>query len=103
MNGGGELANNGEVKNLLFKYGYTIRPTTPAFSFQNSPGERPYSNIGTYKLWPFTFNYYLQICDLLPHSDRGILFEHFTGQRGDVRHMRTFGCTVVDKRNVKLD
>jgi hypothetical protein len=53
------------------------------------------------KLWPYAFNYYLQICGLLTHGDRGVHFEGFTGQSGDVRRMWTFGCPVVPKPPVK--
>jgi hypothetical protein len=46
MDGRGELANNGDVQKLLAHRGYTLRPTAPASSFQNAPGERPHQDIG---------------------------------------------------------
>jgi hypothetical protein len=65
MDGGDELANNGDVQKLLAHHGYTIRPTYPSSSFQNAPGERPHQDIGVglkimlrganleNKFWPF--------------------------------------------------
>jgi hypothetical protein len=107
MDGGGELANNGDVQKLLAYHGYTIRPTAPASSFQNAPGERPHQDIGAglqvmlrgsnleKKYWTFAFKYSLQISDVLPHGDRGVPFERFTGQRASVKKYRTFGCLVI--------
>eukprot|EP00957_Ditylum_brightwellii_P164469 12521842-Ditylum_brightwellii.AAC.1 len=43
---GSELGRNVEVKKLLTKYGYDIRPTGPDASHQNSPQERPHETIG---------------------------------------------------------
>jgi hypothetical protein len=119
MDGGGELANNGDVQKLLAHNGYTLRPTAPASYFQNSPGERPHQDIGAglqvmlrganlkNKCWHFAFNYSLQISNVLPHGDRGVPFERFTGQRASVKKYRTFGCLVIvkppDKRNGKLE
>jgi hypothetical protein len=89
MYGGGELANNGDVQKLLAHHDYTIRPKallTP-YSFQNAPGKRPHQDIGAgirvmlrganleNKFWPFTFNYSLQISNVLPHGDRRVPFE----------------------------
>jgi hypothetical protein len=119
MDGRGELANNGDVQKLLAHRGYTLRPTAPASSFQNAPGERPHQNIGAGlqvmlrganledKFSPFAFNYSLQISNVLPQSDRGVPFERFTGQRASVKKYCTFGCLVIvkppDKRNGKLE
>jgi hypothetical protein len=119
MDGGGELANNGDVQKLLAHHGYTLRPTHPASSFQNAPGERPHQDIGAglqvmlrganleNKFWPFAFNYSLQISNVLPHGDRGVPSERFTGQWASVKKYRTFGCLVIvkppDKRNGKLE
>jgi hypothetical protein len=87
MDGGGELSNNGDVQKLLAHHGYAIRPTAPASSFQNAPGERPHQDIGAAlqvilrganvdnKFWPFAFNYALQISNVLPHGDRGVPLE----------------------------
>jgi hypothetical protein len=119
MDGGGELANNGDVQKLLAHHGYALRPTAPASSFQNAPGERPHQDIGAslqVMLWganlenkflPFAFNYSLHISNILPHGDRGVPLERFTGQRAYVKKYRTFGCLVIvkppDKRNGKLE
>jgi hypothetical protein len=79
MDGGGELANNGDVQKLLTHHGYTIRPTFPDSSFQKAPGERRHQDIGAglqgmlrganleNKYWPFALNYSLQISNVLPH------------------------------------
>jgi hypothetical protein len=119
MDGGGEIANNGDVQKLLAHHGYALRPTAPASSFQNAPGERPRQDIGAglqvmlrganleNKCWPFAFNYSLHISNILPHGDRGVPLERFTGQRASVKKYRTFGCLVIvkppDKRNGKLE
>jgi hypothetical protein len=119
MDGGDELANNGDVQKLLAQHGYILRPTAPASYFQNDPGKRPHQDIGAglqvmlrganleNKFWPFAFNYSLQISNVLPHGDRGVPFERFTGQRASIKKYRTFGCLVIvkppDKRNGKLE
>jgi hypothetical protein len=46
MEGGGELANNGDIQKLLAHNAYAIFPTAPASLFQNAPGERPHQDIG---------------------------------------------------------
>jgi hypothetical protein len=46
MDGGGELANNGDVQQLLGHPDYYIRPTAPASSFRNALGERPHKDVG---------------------------------------------------------
>jgi hypothetical protein len=55
------------------------------------------------KFWPFTFNYTLQISNILLHINRGVPLERFTGERGDVAKYWNFGCLVIvkppDKRN----
>jgi hypothetical protein len=119
MDVGGELANNGDVHELLAHHDYAILPTAPASSFQNAPGERPHHNIGATlqiilhganlenKFWPFAFNYSLQISNVLPHGDRGVPLGRFTGERSSVQRYRTFGCLVIvklpGKRNDKLE
>jgi hypothetical protein len=119
MGGVGELANNGDVHKLLAHHGYTIRPTAPASSFQNAPGESPHQDIGAglqvmlrgsnleKKNWSFAFNYSLQISNVLPHGDRGVPLERFTGQCASIKKYRTFGCLVIvkppHKRNGKLE
>jgi hypothetical protein len=47
MDEGGEITKNHDVIGLLEKYGYDTRPTAPASSFQNAPGERPHQDTGT--------------------------------------------------------
>jgi hypothetical protein len=71
-NGGGELANNGDIQKLLAYHDFAIRPTAPGSSFQNVPGKRPHQDIGAAlqvmlqgaklekKFWPFAFNYALK-------------------------------------------
>jgi hypothetical protein len=119
MDGGGELSNNGDVQKLLAHHDYAVRPTAPASSFQNAPGERPHQDIGAAlqvmlrganlenKFWTFAFNYALQIINVLPHGDRGVPLQRFTGTRSSVLRYRTFGCLVIvkppDKRNGKLE
>jgi hypothetical protein len=119
MDGGGELANNGDVQKVMAHHDYAIIPTVSASSFQNSPGERPHQYIETglqvmirganldKKYWPFAFNYSLHISNAPPHDDRGVPFERFTGQHSSIKKYRTFGCLVIvkppDKRNGKLE
>jgi hypothetical protein len=119
MDGCGELANNGDIQKLLAHHDYAIQPTDPTSSFQNAPVERPHQDIGDAlqvmlrganlenKFWPFAFKYALQISNILPHGNRGVPLERFTGQRGSVKRYRTFGCLVIvkppDKRNGKLE
>jgi hypothetical protein len=59
------------------------------------------------KFWPFAFKYALQISNILPHGDRGVPLERFTGQRGSVKRYHTCGCLIIvkppDKRNGKLE
>jgi hypothetical protein len=58
-------------------------------------------------VWPFAFNYALQISNILPHGDRGVPLERFTGQCGSVKRYHTCGCLVIvkppEKRNGKLE
>jgi hypothetical protein len=93
MDGGGGFSNNGDVQKLMAHHDYAIRPTVPASSFQNAPGERSHQDIGAAlqvmlcganlenKCWPFAFNYSLQISNFLPRGDRGVPLERFTGTR----------------------
>eukprot|EP00957_Ditylum_brightwellii_P123361 9406385-Ditylum_brightwellii.AAC.1 len=46
MDLGRKLGRNVEVKKLLMKHGYNVRPTGPSASHQNSPGKRPHETIG---------------------------------------------------------
>jgi hypothetical protein len=59
------------------------------------------------KNWPFAFNYSLHISNILPHGDRGVPLERFTGKRASFKKYHTFGCLVIvkppDKRNGKVD
>jgi hypothetical protein len=119
MDGGRELAKNGDVQKLLAHHDYAIRPTAPVSSFQNAPGERPRQDIGAAlqimlhsanlenKCWSFAFNYSLQISNVLPHRDRGVPLERFPDERSSIQCYRTFGCLVIvkppDKRNGKLE
>eukprot|EP00957_Ditylum_brightwellii_P029521 2230740-Ditylum_brightwellii.AAC.1 len=82
MDLGSELGRNVEVKKLVTKHGYDIRPTGPDPSHQNSPGERPHKTIGDAvrsmlegsglpeKLWSHTLYYYAEIHSYLPHCRR---------------------------------
>jgi hypothetical protein len=102
MDGGGELANNGDIKKLLAHHDYFIRPTDPDSSFKNAPGQHPHQDIWSAlqvmirganlekKFWPFAFNYALQISNILPRGDRVVPFESFTGKHCSVKRYRTF-------------
>ena len=119
MDLGGELAKHTKVCDLLDRHGYSIRPTAPDASWQNSPGERPHQTIGNTlrsmlhganldaKFWPYAFNHCLFIHSLVPHGDRGVPHERAGGSRVNVSRLRTFGCRVYvrppGKRRHRLD
>ena len=46
MDLGSELGQNEDIKALLIKHGYDIKPTAPDASYQNSPAEQPHEAIG---------------------------------------------------------
>jgi hypothetical protein len=113
MDGSGELANNGDIQKLLTHHAYAIRPTAPASSFRNAPGERPHQDIGASlqvmicgenlenKFWPFAFNYALQISNVLPHGDRGVPLERFTAQRGSVKKIAHLAASSSSSLPIK--
>jgi hypothetical protein len=77
---GGELANNGEVLQLLEYHTYTPRPMAPDLSHQNGPVEKPHQYIGATlrsmlkgpglldNLWNYTFYHVMFFDQFLPHG-----------------------------------
>jgi hypothetical protein len=80
---GGELANNGEVLQLLEYHTYTPRPMAPDSSHQNGPVENPHQYIGATlrsmlkgaglldNIWNYTFYHVLLFHQFLPHGIKG--------------------------------
>eukprot|EP00957_Ditylum_brightwellii_P002262 174189-Ditylum_brightwellii.AAC.1 len=102
-----ELGRNIEVKKLLTKHGYDIRPTSPNTSHQSSPGERPHETIGDAvrsmlegsglpeKFWSHALYNYAEIHSYLPHCKRDKTpHEIVTGNQPDISKLKTFGCRV---------
>ena len=120
MDLGGELGQSQEVKDLLEKHGYSVRPTAPESSHQNSPAERPHQLIGDairsmlhganvpLNLWHYAFNHLLRVHSYIPHAGKTQSpHEAMGNSRPDISKLRTFGCRVYVKtptrRSHKLD
>ncbi len=78
MDQGGEMARNGEIRQLFERHKYSIRPTAPGASHQNAPAERPIQTIGNalrvmlqgsaqpMKYWPYAFYHFIRVHNLTP-------------------------------------
>ena len=88
--------------------GYKVEPTAPDSSHQNGPGERPHQTIVGDALrsmlagsgleprfWPYGFHHFLRLYNVTPHGTRQASpYEICTGQRPNLKLLRTFGCRV---------
>ncbi|MCP4167411.1 MAG: DDE-type integrase/transposase/recombinase, partial [Chloroflexi bacterium] len=107
MDQGGEMAKNGEVRKLMGRHKYAIRPTAPGASHQNAPAERPIQTFGNamramlhgadlkMKYWTYAFYHFLRIHNLTPRAGQTQSpYEKVTGKRPNLKNLRTFGCRV---------
>ena len=107
MDQGGELYNNPEVRTLFKRYNYEIYPTGADSSNQNGPVERSHRTVSNgikscligaglpASFWPFAFLHVVRIQNALPgngQKDSPILMS--TGNKDNLKNLRTFGCRV---------
>jgi len=95
------------VVEIFERAGYAVEPTAPYSSTQNGPGERPHQTIAQGirtllggaalppKYWPYALNFFLRIYNSTVHDDDVMSpFERCTGEKPNLRKLRTFGCRM---------
>ena len=116
---GGDLGGCREIVELFESAGYKVEVTAPDSSHMNGPVERPHQTIADAirsmlagadlepKFWPYAFHHFIRLYNVTLHrgSDK-TPYEICTGERPNLRHLRTFGCRVYampsrPRRNAK--
>ena len=120
VDGGGELGGNTEIHEIFEKAGYEVEVTPPDTSSANGQAERPHRTIADgirtmlhaanlpLKFWPYALRYFVLIHNMLRHGGRDkSCIEICTGEPGDARFLRIFGCRIyalpAKDRESKLD
>ena len=116
---GKELAGSKLVRATIAKHGYTLEPTAPNSSFQNSKDERPHRTLGNMmksmlkganldkRFWADALLHAVYLKNRLPHQTLGMTpYERMMRRKPDLSHLRVFGTKVIIKdkniRNGKL-
>ena len=104
---GGDLGGCTEIVDLFENAGYKVEVTAPDSSHMNGPVERPHQTIADAirtmlagadlepKFWPYAFHHFLRLYNVTLHRGNDKTpYEICSGQRPNLRHLRTFGCRV---------
>jgi hypothetical protein len=107
FDGGGELGNCQEIRDLFSNAGYKIEPTAPKSSSQNGPVERPIQTIKRMMVsmltgsrlpiafWPYAFHHATRLYNVIPHGTKTKSpMQQLIGEELDLSYLRIFGCRV---------